>query len=287
VLGPIIPVAVRPYLNLLAFWLILTVIEFPAIYFTGVWAISESIAEKGRALAEQRFAVGLALLALASFALPWLFASTIANNDLGWRGVLPGILALTIFAAAGLPRWITTKRSLAIAGLAFWLLGIPGGLRIIQENATGLHSPSAPLFAGAPELWAAVRRHTAPAERVANNPAFLADSVRWPVNLSWALLADRRSCSAGWNLARAFVPLPGPEIDRISALFKRVFAGHASPEEIRDLLVRFDCRVIVVTPSDGAWRRDVFAMSGYFRLVEERAGRWRIYRAADGVRDRN
>ena len=68
VLGPIIPAAVRPYLNLLAFWLILTVIEFPAIYFTGVWAISESIAEKGRALAEQRFAVGLALLALASFA---------------------------------------------------------------------------------------------------------------------------------------------------------------------------------------------------------------------------
>ena len=287
VLGPIIPAAVRPYLNLLAFWLILTVIEFPAIYFTGVWAISERIAEKGRALAEQRFAVGLALLALASFAVPWLFASAIANNDLGWRGVLPGILVLTIFAAAGLACWITTRRSLAIAGVAFWVLGIPGGLRIIQENATGLHSPSAPIFAGAPELWAAVRRHTAPAERVANNPSFLADSVRWPVNVSWALLADRRSCYAGWNLARAFVPLPGPEIDRISALFKRIFAGDASPEEVRDLVARFDCRVVVVTPSDGAWRRDVFAMSGYFHLVEERAGRWRIYRAADGVHDRN
>ncbi len=287
VLGPIFPAATWPALNLLALWLVLMVIQFPAIYFAGLWGIARKIDDQGRVLAEQRFALGLALLALASFAVPWLFASAIANNDLGWRGVLPGILVLTIFAAAGLVCWIPTRRSLAIAGVAFWVLGVPGGLRIIQENATGLHSPSAPIFAGAPELWAAVRRHTAPAERVANNPSFLADSVRWPVNISWALLADRRSCYAGWNLARAFVPLPGPEIDRISALFKRIFAGDASPEEVRDLVTRFDCRVIVVTPSDGAWRRDVFATSGYFHLVEDRAGRWRIYRAADGVRDRN
>ncbi len=111
VLGPIIPAAIRPALNLLAFWFILMVVQFPAIYFSGAWAIVEKITEKGRTLAEDRFAVGLAVLALASFAVPWLFASTIANNDLGWRGVLPGILVLTIFAAAGLARWISTRRS--------------------------------------------------------------------------------------------------------------------------------------------------------------------------------
>ena len=84
-------------------------------------------------------------------------------------------------------------------------------------------------FAESPELWAAVRRHTAPDERVANNPLFLADSVRWPINISWALLADRRSCFAGWNLARAFVPLPEPRSTGSMRLFERVFAGDGSP----------------------------------------------------------
>ena len=286
VLGPIVPAAIRPALNLFAFWLLLMSIQFPAIYFAGIWAMAAKIAEKGWALAEQRLAVALGLLAGASFAVPWLFASTIANNDLGWRGVLPGMLVLTIFAAAGIAQWLASARGLAVGALVFWTMGIPGGLQITRENVAGLKTPSAAIFAGAPELWDAVRRHTAPDERVANNPSFLADSARWPVNISWALLADRRSCYAGWNLARAFVPLPGPEIDRISVLFKRVFAGDASSADIHDLATRFDCRVVVVTPSDGAWRRDLFANSTYFRLVEERVGRWRIYRAVDGLRDR-
>ncbi len=109
VLGPIVPAAIRPALNLLAFWLILMVIQFPAIYFAGIGAMAAKIAEKGWALAEQRLAVALGLLAGASFAVPWLFASTIANNDLGWRGVLPGMLVLTLFAAAGIAHWLASS----------------------------------------------------------------------------------------------------------------------------------------------------------------------------------
>jgi hypothetical protein len=199
--------------------------------------------------------------------------------------VLPGVLVLTVFGAAGLARWPVTSPILATAAVAFWGLGIPGGLQIMKENAVGLPAPSAKSLAESPALWAAVRRRSAPDERVANNPLFLADSVRWPVNISWALLADRRSCYAGWNLARAFVPLPEPEIDRINALFERVFAGDAAPRDVRDLATQYRCRVIVVTSSDAAWRRDPFADSPYFRLVEEKPGKLRIYRVVDGVRD--
>jgi len=34
----------------------------------------------------------------------------------------------------------------------------------------------------------------------------------------------------------------------------------------------------VVTPQDGAWQRDPFAVSELYRLVENNADRWRIYR---------
>jgi hypothetical protein len=286
VLGPIVPTGIRTALDLPAFWVILLLIQFPAIYFAGIWAMAGALITKGAAPAGKRLMVGLVLIAGASFIVPWLCESTIANNDLGWRGVLPGILVLTTFAAAGLSRWLVTAPVLAIIAGAFWAFGLPGGVQIIKANAVGLPAPSAVILAEAPELWAAVRRHTAPDERVTNNPLFLADSVRWPVNVSWALLADRRSCYAGWNFARAFVPLPEAEIDRVNALFERVFAGHGTPDDIRRLATRFDCRVVVVTSSDGAWNRDTFGSNPYLELVEENPGKWRIYRVVDGIRDR-
>jgi hypothetical protein len=36
-----------------------------------------------------------------------------------------------------------------------------------------------------------------------------------------------------------------------------------------------------VTAEDGAWDRDPFAKSSLYRLAETRAGKWRIYVAAD------
>jgi hypothetical protein len=286
VLGPLVPQPIRRALDLPAYWLILLFIQFPAIYVAGTFAIARGLAQSEEPPEQRRVVIGFALLAATSFIVSWLFASAIANNDLGWRGVLPGVLVLTIFAAAGLSRWPATAPAWAAASLALWALSIPGGLQIIRDNAVGVPALSAAALAESPALWEAVRRHAAPDERVANNPLFLADSVHWPVNISWALLADRRSCWAGWNLARAFMPLPGPEIDRIDARFKIVFAGDGAPDDTSDLALRYACRVAVVTPSDGAWRRDPFAKSSCFRLVEAEPDKWRIYRFVEGGCDR-
>jgi hypothetical protein len=281
VLGPIVPGGIRRLLDLPAFWAILMTIEFPAIYFAGSAAMFGALAGRGLARPDRREVSALALLCGASFGIAWLFISTIANNDLGWRGVLPGILVLTAFAAAGLSRWLAAAPAIAAAAIACFVLGVPGGLKLIEQNALGSPMPSAAMLARSPELWAAVRRHSAPGERVGNNPLFLADSVRWPVNISWALFSDRRSCFAGWELARAYVALPQAEIDRINALFERVFAGDGSPADVRALATQYDCRVIVVSASDGAWGRDPFADSGYYQLVEQNDGKWRIYRSVE------
>jgi hypothetical protein len=288
VLGAAVPAAIRHLLDLGAYWAILLPLQLPAIFVAGVLAAVMTLRGPPRTRLGHQQACALALLAATSFAIPWLFASTIANNDLAWRGVLPGVLILIVFAAAGLSQWLAAKprqwRATVAAGL--WLLGLPGGFEVARANIRGLTASSAAAFAKAPELWAAVRRHTAPDERVANNPADLADEVRWPVNIGWALLANRRSCFAGWNLARAFAPWPEAKIDRANALFERVFAGAGTADDIGSLATRFDCRVVVVTRRDGAWRRDPFAASPEFRLVEERTGRWRIYRRIDHPRRR-
>jgi len=287
VLGTLVSESLRPALDLPAFWLLLLVVEFPAIYLAGVAAGLGFAKEREAAPEQRRLALALGALALSGIIIAWLFISTIANNDLGWRAILPAVMVLTIFAAAGLARWIAqpAPRAVALAVLLL-LLGLPDGFALIADNWTGVPVPSASaaFFARTPALWEAVRRHTASDERVGNNPLLLADMVRWPVNISWALFADRRSCFAGWDLARAYVALPEARIDALELLFRRVFAGDGTAEETHELATRYACRVVVVTAGDGAWRRDPFAESADYRLVEEKSNAWRIYRAVEDDR---
>ncbi len=278
VFGPLFSDPVRRLFDLPGYWVILLVIAFPAIYIMGAAAMLGALRDRQQAPTTRVLIVTLALLTAASLGIPWLFASTIANNDLGWRGVLPGVLVLTAFAAAGLAGWLATAPVRTIAAVACLAVGIPGGLVVIAGNAVGIKQPSAAAFAETPEMWAAVRRHTAPDERIANNPLFFAETVQWPVNISWALFANRRSCFAGWNLARAFVPLPEPELDRLEGLFDRVFAGDGSPQDVDEIATNYGCRAVVLTARDGAWRHDPFADNPHFHLVDQQTGSWRIYR---------
>ncbi|MGO8919055.1 MAG: hypothetical protein ACLQJR_24400 [Stellaceae bacterium] len=199
--GPLIPDGVRRILDLPGYWLVLLVIEFPAIAIAGGVSLAHLLAQR-EAPPERRLTLALAAMAGTGLVITWLFVSTIANNDLGWRAVLPAVLVLTVFAAAGLTRWLASPaRRAAAAALVLLALGLPGGLKLLRDNAVGISAPSDSEFASSTALWQAVREETAPAERVANNPLFLGDMIRWPVNLSWALFADRRSCFASWDPA--------------------------------------------------------------------------------------
>jgi len=282
ILGTAFPDGLRRILDLPAYWLVLLPVEFPAVYVTGavsLWAYLRRPGPDGGGDEKKQAAKTFALLTAASLVCAGLFASTIGdNNDLGWRAVLPGLVVLTVFAAVGLSRWIAAGAGATVAAaVAAWLLGLPDGLALVRENAAGILKPDGRVFAQTAEVWAAVRRHAAADERVANNPLFLQDLTPWPVNLSWALLSDRRSCFAGRELTLAYTALPRARREEIDAQFIRVFAGDASPQDVEDLAARYDCRVVVVTAQDGAWRRDPFAAGALYRLVEDDA-RWRIYR---------
>jgi hypothetical protein len=107
----------------------------------------------------------------------------------------------------------------------------------------------------------------------------------WPVNISWALLADRRSCYAGYNLGIPVAPVSAARRTEIDELFIRVFEGNAKEGDLQQLADRYRCDVVLVTAQDGAWPRDPLASSNIYVLVEERPGAWRIYRKA-GLRAR-
>ncbi len=283
VFGVWIPENLRAVLDIPGFWLALLPIEFPAIYLPGLISLAASLRMTSLAPPVRDATRAFAVLTVASLlAAGWLTTTFADNNDLGWRAALPGVFVMTIFAATGLSRWLTTGRRFAAAGaLALLALSLPKSIQLLKESARGSPSEQGAAFAQTPAMWAQVRRHAAADDRVGNNPLFMARMTPWPVNISWALLADRRSCYAGRELALAFAPLSRARAQAVDQQFERVFDGRAAPNDVRDLAARFGCRVIVVTAQDGAWRRDPFKDGGFYTLVEENPAGWRIYRASD------
>jgi hypothetical protein len=280
VLGAAFPDPLRRQLDLPAYWLVLLPVELPAIIITGALAAVALLrAPLDRDVGRETLV--LTLLAVVALAVSWLLASTLGgNNDLGWRAVLPAVAVLTVFAAGGIANALAWRAWIAVAAaLVAIALGLPRAFEIVRDDATGHMQPDAAAFAQAPAMWAAVRRHSLPDERVGNNPLALRAATPWPVNIGWALMANRRSCYAGREFALVFTGLPAARRADIDAQFVRVFAGDGSPDDVRDLAMRYGCRVIVLTAADGAWSNDPFAASPFFREVESAPGRWKVYRA--------
>jgi hypothetical protein len=279
VLGDMFPAWLRRILDLPAYWLIELPLEFPATYLSGaiaLWALF-----RGAVPRQDKVLVAcIGCLAGAGLAASWLLASTLGdNNDLALRAVLPAAMVLIVVTAAGMvqsPRRLLIG-AIALAGL---LLSLPDTAYLIRTNVAGREAPDAKVFAQTPELWAAVRRYASPSARVANDPLFLQDLTPWPVNLSWALLADRSSCFAGRELALAFAPLPAARREAINQQFIRVFAGRGTAVDVSEMAKKYGCDVVVVVPQDGAWQNDPFAKSPDYRLADAREGRWRIYVAS-------
>jgi len=281
VLGELFPATLRHVLDLPAYWLILLPIELPAIYPAGLIAMAAMLAAHTLDPKRQFLIQAFAAMTIASLVVAWLAVSTVGNNnDLGWRALLPAVMALIVFSAVGLSGWLTSRRRIAsAAAVAALLLGLYQGAQFVHDDLTGRVAAFSKVFARTPAMWEAVRKHSAPDDRIANNPLFLQDATPWPVNLSWALLSNRRSCFAGRELTLAYVPVPRARQEEINAQFIRVFGGEGSTDDVRDLATRYGCRVVVVTAQDGAWVSDPFAVSPYYRLAETKPDEWRIYTA--------
>jgi hypothetical protein len=278
VFGEYFPHAIRRILDIPGFWLFIVPAELPAVFFAGVIGLI-ALWRSALLAAEKLVVAVLACLAGSGLAVSWLLVSTLGdNNDLGLRAIIPATMVLIVGTAAAVVgsagRLRAAVATVALTGL---LLSTPDTAEIIRDNALGLQRADEREFAQSPQLWAAVRRYAPPAARVANNPLFVEEVTPWPINISWALLADRSSCFASTDLALAFAPLSAERRKAIGAQFLRVFAGEVADDDVHDMAAKYGCDVVVMVPTDKAWEKDPFAASPDYRLAEAREDRWRIY----------
>lgn len=283
VLGLDLPAWTIRLLDVPGYWTLFLFAELAAYYPAGLIAGAWLARDRGLT-DERRFAtILLVMLAIIGLAVGGLLKSTVAtNNDLAWRAVLPALLLLIAFTAAALGRYLKSMKKFAAILLILPLAStLYGGLASIYSNIDIEPKPSAERFLKSTTMWQAVRRHAGVNERIANNPAFLADMTNWPINISWALLANRNSCYAGSDLALPFAPLTRDQRATIDALFARLFSGMTTPADIDDIARRYNCAVLVVTSEDGAWTTNPFTANSTYRLVESSTN-WKIYRRNDG-----
>ena len=153
------PEAWRRILDVPGYWLVLLVIEFPAIYLPGLFSLVGTVRTKLVSGDQMQTSRAFAALALVSLIVAGTFTITFTeNNDLGWRAVVPGIFILTIFAATGLARWLATPKPWATAAAMILLvLALPRSFQIASANIYGSPSASDQVFATTPAMWDAVR----------------------------------------------------------------------------------------------------------------------------------
>jgi hypothetical protein len=280
VLGEETPESISVWLDVPVYWTLFLFAEYAAFYPAGIIMIAWLGRDRILPHAQRIFVAPLGLLAIVSLAVGSMLESRLGgNNDLAWRGVVPAVLVLIVFTAAGLARYLRTMpRLYAVLIVGFAALGCFVGIKNIYSNIGVPYNPPSPLFADSARMWSAVRKHAGDDERIANNPLSFGDMTPWPINISWALMANRRSCYAGADYG-PFAPRMRLGRSAVDDQFKRIFAGQAEAGDLDQLVNQYNCKVAVVTPQDGAWSSDPFASSPLYRLVEAEPDGWRIYRA--------
>jgi hypothetical protein len=278
VFGSRFPNWLRHVLDFPGYWLVILPAELPATFIAGMIAFVAAL-RSAMPRGEKLLVKVFACVTGAGLVVSWLLVSRLAaNNDLALRAIVPAEIVLVVMTAAGMAGVGALRAPITAAALIGLALSVPDIVQTVRDNIVAPQEPpDAKVFADAPNLWASVRAHAAPTARIANNPRFLADLTPWPVNISWALLANRSSCFAGREMATAFAPLPPARRSEIDEEFLRVFDGQGTLNDVHDLATRYGCDVVLVVPQDKAWDHDPFAAGPDYRLAEEREGRWRIY----------
>ena len=281
VLGEFFPAWLRRILDIPAYWLIFLTIEFPAIYPAGLIALAAILRSKIDANTRN------VVLALAALTAASLIDGVVARQHARLeqrsrmaRGVAGGHGADRIHRRrpGALDRGRAKLSAAALASAAL-LLGIPDGvLNLARQRARATKQFRRRLRSAIRALGA--RQGACGAGRT-HRQQYLAfqDMTPWPVNIAWALLSNRRSCFAGYELVIAYAPLTKSQRDAADQLFIRLFGGNASADDVRDVAEKYQCAIVVIAREDGAWANDPLRNNPHYRLAEERAGAWRIYKA--------
>ncbi|MBO1328127.1 hypothetical protein OQ496_07240 [Acetobacter suratthaniensis] len=262
------PIGIRPWqvlafvssgnvLNYIAYWIIFLPLQVGCIYIPFILSIRSQLRTK------ILISAPCILISLASLTASWHFESKIANNDLGWRAVIPALITMTALSAACIARGIfndfskkssvTYQKMVFISGIMLIAISLPSGLWSLKRNYLGDSILQKKLVEDA--YWLALRDTTPVSGRVLTFPDLYRSAESWPVNIGGGLLTQRKSCYLSREYIRAFSGgVSQNSSDEANNIINKFYNGSATTEDVIFLLKKLHCTTIGITENEKIWK---------------------------------
>lgn len=213
--------------------------------------------------------IKLFLIVLFSVLTSLFVKSQIANNDLGWRAIIPATLVAPVLLAVMVER-IKREYVTCIVGLviAFSLFST---FDFSQKNIKGVngYQPQTDL-----NTYLEVSRDTSPKDRLFVNSRKYQGGEILDGNIIPPIVMNRNLCFDNVTFALAFGNAWGDKLWKMWEASVRIYNGSASATDMA-LMGEMRCNKFVVVKGDGIWHNFPYSQYGW---KEDKSGEdYRIY----------
>lgn len=191
----------------------------------------------------------LLLIGVGSLLTALCIKSQIANNDLGWRAILPFVISGASISSIFFVQFFSETLKYIILIIAS--ISSLSSIQFVRELIYGesYFTPKTSI-----SDFLKIRDVTDKTDRLLNNIHENGYEEREPLraNILPALVMNRSFCFQGVGYARAFGADWGKDLYRMDAAIDRLYKGQENQQDL-DLIKQFKCNKIVVTKSDIIW----------------------------------
>lgn len=245
-------------LNHVSYWVLFLPLQMGCVYIPFLFSIRDQM--RGN----KDIAIPVILISFMCLIVSWLFESKIANNDLGWRAVIPALITMSAISGAGMSRAflcnfmvsgqnILQRRSYILC-IMFLAVSLPSGLWSLKINVIGDSILQKKLVED--DYWRELRNVTPVSGRVLTFPDLYRSAESWSVNIGGGLLTQRKSCYLSHEYMRAFSgSWPHSFTDEADRRIHLFYGGLINQETMSFMHDKLHCKVIGITQNEKIWSR--------------------------------
>ncbi|HCR3073981.1 TPA: hypothetical protein ON345_004030, partial [Escherichia coli] len=176
-----------------------------------------------------------------------LLKSQIANNDLGWRAILPAVLVSSSLIAISIEK--LKREAITCISLIVVAISLPSAIDFSRNLLQGdFRNDNVKIISSLLDIT----NNTEPTDRILINPRKFEGRDVLDGNVLPSIIMDRNSCFTNLSYAYAFSNQWGESIGYYWNALKEFYAGHASNEDLAKMK-KLKCTKLVILPGDGIW----------------------------------
>lgn len=247
--------------DILAFLFLFVTLDIPIIPLAIIISTPYIVKEKNK----KSFI--LLIIVLGSIFVSLCLKSTIANNDLGWRSVLPAVVASTPLLIFGIEKIIKKKKVITSVVYVILILGLTQSYQYIKPMIKGEFKIQTPLSINdIKDISFLVDKK----ERLLVNNFNVNDGTAYMFGSSFDVNFCYFAHLYDFSFSTYFTENNTKYIDKIN----RIYNGEANEDDLNSLN-KLDCKNILVTSDDKIYNNFMYEKYGWHLLKKN--NNWKLY----------